>query len=80
MTKKLITRMNKNRSTKSENDITHALQLKLHERMNKSRFEVLVTPYGCNKNRDDEIKETKRRPIIAPAITVRLLKYSFKLF
>ena len=67
MTKNLITRMNK------KIDVTHALQLKLRERMNKkSRFEVLVTSYGRNKN-SDEIKKTKRRPIIAPAIAVRLI-------
>ena len=34
---------------------------------------VAVTSYGRNKNHDDEIKKTKRRPIIAPAIAVRLL-------
>ena len=34
---------------------------------------VAVTSYGRNKNHD-EIKKTKRRPIIAPAIAVRLLK------
>ena len=58
---------------RAENDVTHALQLKLHERMKKSRFEVIVTSYDRNKNRDDEIKKTMRRPIIAPAIAVRLL-------
>ena len=35
---------------------------------------VAVTSYGRNKHHDDEIKKTKRRPIIAPAIAVRLLK------
>ena len=35
---------------------------------------VAVTSYGRNKNHDDEIKKTKRRPIIAPAIAVWLLK------
>ena len=35
---------------------------------------MAVTSYGRNKNHDDEIKKTKRRPIIAPAIAVRLLK------
>ena len=34
---------------------------------------VAVTSYGLNKNHDDEIKKTNRRPIIAPAIAVRLL-------
>ena len=35
---------------------------------------MAVTSYGRNKNHDDAIKKTKRRPIIAPAIAVRLLK------
>ena len=36
---------------------------------------MAVTSYGRNKNHDDEIKKkTKRRPIIASAIAVRLLK------
>ena len=35
---------------------------------------MAVTSYGRNKKRDDEIKKTMRRPIIAPAIAVRLLK------
>ena len=53
MTKNLITRMNK------KIDVTHALQLKLREQMNKkSRFEVLVTSYGRNKN-SDEIKKPR---------------------
>ena len=45
--------MNKTRSTKSKNNVTHAIQLKLHERMNKKQ---IVTSYGRNKNLDDEIK------------------------
>ena len=61
MTKKLITRMNtKLALLRAKNDVTHALQLKLHERMKKSRFEVIVTSYGRNKNRDDEIKKHSR--------------------
>ena len=36
----------------AKNDVTHAIQLKLHERMNK----VAVTSYGRNKNHD-EIKK-----------------------
>ena len=48
----------------------HAFQLNLHEPMNKK---VIVTSDHRNKNLDDEIK-TKRRPIIASAITSRLLK------
>ena len=35
---------------------------------------MVVTSYGRNKNRGDKIKKTKRRPIIAPAIAVQLLK------
>ena len=38
VTKNLITRMKKTRSTKSENDVTHVLHLKLHERMNKKQI------------------------------------------
>ena len=58
MIKNLITRMNKKtRSTKSENDVTHAIQLKLHEPMNKK---VAVTSYGRNRNHDDEIKKHSR--------------------
>ena len=34
---------------------------------------MAVTSYGRNKNHDDEIKKTKRRPIVAQAIAVRLL-------
>ena len=32
-----------------KNDVTHAIQLKLHEQMNK---EEIVTLYGRNKNLD----------------------------
>ena len=45
---------------RAKNDVTHALQLKLHERMNKSGFEVVVTSYGRNKNLD-EIKKKQSR-------------------
>ena len=45
---------------RAKNDVTHAIQLKLHERMNKSRFEVVVTSYGRNKNLDDEIKNQEK--------------------
>ena len=41
---------------------------------------MVETSYGRNKNHDDEIKKTKRRPIIAPAIAVRLLKMILVLF
>ena len=61
MTKKLIERMNKKLTPpRAKNDVTHAIQLKLHEQMNKSRFEVVVTSYGRNKNRDDEINKKKQ--------------------
>ena len=70
MTKNSITRMNKKLAPlRAKNDVTHAVQLKLHERMNKK----WLRRHGRNKNHD-EIKNTKRRPIIAPAIAVRLLK------
>ena len=36
MTKNFITRLNK-LSTKRKKDVTHVIQLKLHERMNKKR-------------------------------------------
>ena len=39
---------------------------------------MAVTSYGGNKNHDEEIKKTKRNPIIAPAIAVRLLKIDVK--
>ena len=39
---------------------------------------MAVTSYGRNKNHD-EIKKTKKRPIIAPAIAVRLLKKFVKI-
>ena len=38
---------------RAKNDVTHALQLKLHERK-KSRFELVVTSYGRNKNRGEK--------------------------
>ena len=41
---------------KAKNDVTQAVQLKLHERMNKSRFQVVVTSYVRNKKLDNEIK------------------------
>ena len=34
---------------------------------------MVVTKYGRNNNRNDEITKTRRRPIIAPAIALRLL-------
>ena len=56
MTKNLITRMNEKLvPLRPKNDVTHAFQLKLHERMNKK----WLTPYGRNKNLDNEIKKTR---------------------
>ena len=43
------------RFNKSVNDVTNAIQLKLNERMNKSRFEMIVTLYSRNKNVDKKI-------------------------
>ena len=39
-----------------KNDVTHAIQLKCINDWTKSRFEVIVTSYGLNKNLDDKIK------------------------
>ena len=39
----------------------------------KSRFEVIMTSDGLNKNLDGEIKNQYRTQITAPAITLRLL-------
>ena len=52
---------------RAKNDVTHAIQLKLHERMTKK---VAVTSYGRNKNLDDEIKN----------IAVQVLTYNSKNF
>ena len=40
-----------------KNYVTHAIQLKLHERMNKQQ---IVTSYGENKNLNEEIKKTEQ--------------------
>ena len=57
VTKNLITRMNKKLAPlRAKNDVTHAIQLKLHERINKK---VAETSYGRNKNHDDEIKKPR---------------------
>ena len=62
MPKNLITPMNKKLAPlRAKNDVTHAIQLKFHGRMNKSRFEEILTSYGCNKNLDDEVKKHKRK-------------------
>ena len=61
MIKKFIARMNKKLAPLlAKKDVKHAFQLKLHDRMNKNRFEVIVTSYGCNKNLDAEIKKHSR--------------------
>ena len=73
MTKNLTARMNKKLTPiRVKNNVTLAIQLKLHKRMNKKQI-LIVTSYGRNKTLDNEIKKTKRRPIIDPAIAVRLL-------
>ena len=54
MTKNLITRLNKILALlRVKNHVTHAIQLELHEQMNKKQT---VTSYGPNKNLEDEIK------------------------
>ena len=40
---------------RAKNDVTHAIQLKLHER------KLAVTSYGRNKSHDDEIKNIAGR-------------------
>ena len=59
MTKNLITQMNTKKLAplRVKNDVTHAIQLKLHERKNKKQ---IVTSYGRNKNLDDGIKKHNR--------------------
>ena len=55
VTKNLTTRMQKKLARlRAKIDVAHAIQLKLHERMNKKQ---IVTSYGCNKNHDNEIKK-----------------------
>ena len=64
MTKNFFTRKSKKLAAiRAKNDVTHPLQLKLHERMNKSGFEVVVTSYGRNKNLD-EIKKNKAGQVL----------------
>ena len=50
MTKNLITRMNKKKLAplRAKNDVTHAIQLKLHERMNKKwlKRHMVVTTFN----------------------------------
>ena len=62
----------KTRSTKSEKwrHTCNSVEIAL-----KNEQKVDVTSYDRNKNHDDQNKKkTKRKPIIAPAIAVRLLK------
>ena len=48
VTKNLVTQMNKkNRHKNIANDVTHAIQLKLHEKR-ESTFEVIMTSYRPN--------------------------------
>ena len=49
----------------------HPILSKLHG--TKGRFEVIVTSYGRNKNLDKNFLKNKKKPIIAPAFTLRLL-------
>ena len=42
---------------RAKNDVTHATELKLEERIKKSIFEVIVTSYGRNKNLDEKKQE-----------------------
>ena len=62
MIKNLIKLMHKKlTSLRAKNDVTHAFQLKLHERIKKKRFKVVVTSFGGNKNLDDETKNIAGR-------------------
>ena len=63
-----------------KNEVTHPIQLKLHERMTKSRFQVVATSHGRNESLVGETKKTKGRPIITPAIAVRLLTRNKQVF
>ena len=52
---------------------THAIQLNCMNEWTKSRFEVILTPDARNKNLDGKTKNNWR-PLIAPAIALRLSK------
>ena len=69
--------MNKNtRSNQSEkNDVT-AVQLKMHERMDKRQ---ISSDHSRNKNLD-VLNKKSRGPIIASAIALQLLKTTHKTF
>ena len=57
---------------RAKNDVTHAIQLKLHERMKKK---VAVTSYGRDKNHDDEIKNIAgRNPEATPSVKISQTK------
>ena len=55
-------RMNKKLAPlRLRNDVTHALQWNSHKRMNKkSRFDVVLTSYTCNRNLEEEIKNQEK--------------------
>ena len=60
--------MNKNLvPLRVENDLTHAIQMILHKRMNKKQSRVIETSYGRNKNLD----EIKNIPSRIPEMTRR---------
>ena len=69
---------------KAKNDVTHAIQLKLHERLNKKQIwsgcNVIV---GRNKKRNDEIKKNQEKANKRPsyrcaAINNRLTSGDFR--
>ena len=64
----------KTRSNKSEKLRYTRTSVEIARTNEHKRFEVIVTSYGRNQNRDNKINRTKGRPITAPAIAVRLLK------
>ena len=69
MTKNLITRMNKKLAPlRAKNDVTHAIQLKLHEQ------KVAMTSYGRNKNHDDEIKRNQEKANNSPSYRCAAIK------
>ena len=61
---------------RAKNDVTHAILLKLHERMNKK---VAVTSYGRNKNHDDEIKKNQEKANNSPSYRCAAIKNFLKI-
>ena len=59
---------------RAKNDVTHALQMKLHERMNKKQMGSGCDVMWSQQKLRRRNKKTKRRPILTPAIAVRLIK------